>query len=649
MKKIASVLALVAAFNFGFAQTGSFKEITFGGVTRTTWPLEAEALNTTITGLRSTTTPSASLRYYTTNAGQEGFWFYDASDVTSKDNIGTVLVSTNGKRFKRIFTGAVLAQWWGLNGDGITDNSAKILAAAAAAYHGSYGVRKLVMPSGTFAIRADVLFKGYGAFAFEGNYQQTTTLKLFNGAKIGLDSAGGFNRIAHFEITTGDKLSDYGLYIKNNTIGSFEDIQVRGYYLKCGIAVLDNSFSSMFTNIITNVITAGDGMWLIGDNLNSIKFYNCFFLSTLKGYGLRVGGHVNQVSFIHPQFEANSLGDVLFYSSQTIATVVTDMNFQNIYSESNGKVFSVLQQDKGILTVQNLNITHGFANLFNAIPYFADFSGIIPSRGSVNFTITDVTVEGITIAVVKGDANVSGFINMFPPRKRGTGILFPILDNATKAASHIIYSNKTFFGSTLGYNVPTLLAGITRTKFNSLPPTAGVFAFDTIFNKIVYKNGTTTKVLIDSASAAALYIPLTSNVAHLSGAESFTGSKTFTVAPVVNIPSVLPVLQTFSNTAGTQRIYQDGAGGGIFTPSLSGWYTRENTGQTSYLASGKTKLDISGTGHLTLYEQLTLGPAFTPASSKDATHPVKTLTADDNYLWYRTSTGTWKKIAWSDF
>lgn len=40
---------------------------------------------------------------------------------------------------------------------------------------------------------------------------------------------------------------------------------------------------------------------------------------------------------------------------------------------------------------------------------------------------------------------------------------------------------------------------------------------------------------------------------------------------------------------------------------------------------------------------------FTPANSTDNAYPNGTLTADDTFQYYRTSTGTWKKIAWTTF
>jgi hypothetical protein len=46
---------------------------------------------------------------------------------------------------------------------------------------------------------------------------------------------------------------------------------------------------------------------------------------------------------------------------------------------------------------------------------------------------------------------------------------------------------------------------------------------------------------------------------------------------------------------------------------------------------------------------ITIVAQYTPTSSTDTTHAVGTMCFDDNFLYYRTSTGTWKKIALTAF
>lgn len=45
--------------------------------------------------------------------GAHGVFYYDASDTTTADNDGTVLVATGGKRWKRKFEGSAYIQWFG--------------------------------------------------------------------------------------------------------------------------------------------------------------------------------------------------------------------------------------------------------------------------------------------------------------------------------------------------------------------------------------------------------------------------------------------------------------------------------------------------------------------------------------------------------
>lgn len=80
-------------------------------------------LVTTIEQLKDTVVPDADTLYFVSDRGKEGLFYYDPVDTTSSDNIGTILVSSAGARFKRIFQGAASVQWFGAKGDGITDDT----------------------------------------------------------------------------------------------------------------------------------------------------------------------------------------------------------------------------------------------------------------------------------------------------------------------------------------------------------------------------------------------------------------------------------------------------------------------------------------------------------------------------------------------
>ncbi|WP_375447768.1 right-handed parallel beta-helix repeat-containing protein [uncultured Fibrella sp.] len=52
--------------------------------------------------------------FYLTDAGKQGLFVLDRADKTTEDNTGIVLVTANGRRYKRQFTGAANAGWFNI-------------------------------------------------------------------------------------------------------------------------------------------------------------------------------------------------------------------------------------------------------------------------------------------------------------------------------------------------------------------------------------------------------------------------------------------------------------------------------------------------------------------------------------------------------
>ena len=192
--------------------------------------------NITIASLRSTTSVSTTTLYLVNDQGKEGVFYYDAKDVTSLDNGGTVIVN-GSKRFKRMYSGPLDARWFGMKGDwnGVagTENSAAFKAAIAAAKKdevllvpaGQYYVNSTIeMPSTltkkvNFLIYGDIYFgKGYG-FVISGQNQEFKSYGSIIGANTGASTEAGYQAYSG----TGIYLKNlYNSYIHVNEIKNFK-------------------------------------------------------------------------------------------------------------------------------------------------------------------------------------------------------------------------------------------------------------------------------------------------------------------------------------------------------------------------------------------------------------------------------------------
>jgi hypothetical protein len=77
-------------------------------------------LSVSLSGLRTSADLLPEAAYYVTDAGKEGYFLLDSADTTTVDNTGTVVITTRGKRFKRIIGETILLSWFGAIGDSVT-------------------------------------------------------------------------------------------------------------------------------------------------------------------------------------------------------------------------------------------------------------------------------------------------------------------------------------------------------------------------------------------------------------------------------------------------------------------------------------------------------------------------------------------------
>src|SRR5574341_231939 len=103
-----------------------------------------------IAALRGLLKTSASTRafvtgYYAAGDGGGGPYRYDSSDTTSADNGGTIIVASDGGRWKLVYVGAINVRQFGAKGDDTTDDTTAFTSANAASLN-------LYVPAGTFKL-----------------------------------------------------------------------------------------------------------------------------------------------------------------------------------------------------------------------------------------------------------------------------------------------------------------------------------------------------------------------------------------------------------------------------------------------------------------------------------------------------------------
>lgn len=234
----------------------------------------AKQLN--VTGYLVTAAPS----------GIAGLFTRDDADVASADNGGTIIVAANGKRWKRVYDGAVSLKWFA-KGDGATNDSVAVQAAVTFCAGND---KQLFVPSGTYRITAtisatkliDIVGEGRNASTFlwgtntagDAFHFPITTGNLFwhmsgvgfatqtsgfptNMVRVELAGAGGYCSNFEIEGCFFGPSASYSLSL-DNTIGNgngFFTGTIRRNFIHCGIngIKLGDSIS-----IKENTITAGD-------------------------------------------------------------------------------------------------------------------------------------------------------------------------------------------------------------------------------------------------------------------------------------------------------------------------------------------------------------------------------------------------------
>lgn len=346
----------------------------------------SSAVLITISEIR-TSTGEISSQLYTTDPGQEGHWRFDGIGTLPEDNTGTVLITADLKRFKRVFNGSINFKWFGAISDADvvnftgTDNRSQLLNALSVASFLKVGLAI----SGKYAITPIVI-----------NNISNISIDFSTGSYIiGFNSLGVNDRL----ITIGGganniTINAYNSYVKTpvfssgeqrhniQIVGGASDITING--LKCiggggdGFYI-GSSSNPLPTNILLNNVSTDNAR---RNGISIVNGINVIVLNPLlentrgtlpmAGIDIEPNNSTDEklkgIRIINPTSRNNGTGILCAIRSYVEAKAKTlDVLIDNHLSEGDGRGFMIAGAGSAVPWSNKLNGEINYTgNIFNS-------------------------------------------------------------------------------------------------------------------------------------------------------------------------------------------------------------------------------------------------------------------------------------------
>lgn len=314
MKKILSIIFLFSSLlSFGQAatvqelrsHTFKMKPFSIKGSTKPTnlkeisldSLLKATDNQISVAGLRTLSGFTPFKSYLITDSGKEGVFKYDETDVTTADNLGTVIVDATGRRWKRVYENTISIKWFGAVANGTNTATAIQNAVNEAQFKNKSllidGNANEYIITSAIQITAPITILG------EGNRVSRITANGCDGFVV----AAGTNyvKMAEFRVSS---LTRYNDSVPNSLIG----IKINGttssqcYWHKYQNIFIDGFLTGIQANAIWSSNFEGIDVsysknGIISFELSANNFVtNCKFTGIYSGnsIGVQIGDGTNQ-------------------------------------------------------------------------------------------------------------------------------------------------------------------------------------------------------------------------------------------------------------------------------------------------------------------------------------------------------------------
>ncbi|MGL5013012.1 MAG: hypothetical protein ACRC6V_01820 [Bacteroidales bacterium] len=251
--------------------------------------------------------------YYEQGDGGGGVYYYDNADITSADNGGTVIVADDGGRWKLKNNGSVSVTQFGAVYDGVTDDSAKFLAAATAM---SLVGGNVLLPPGQMALtslvsiprlessdfsRVSIIGAGSGQTEIKTTIPSDAAIELLGGAGI---AAHSYVSLKGFRMTNQGLGTGTGVRINKAAYLLIDDVIFGGYARGLqGFDMLSCQFNRMMLR--SNTIGAQFSYQSVS-RPNAINFQSCVITGNTQ-WGMQFFGGAN-INMLGGSVEGNGTG-----------------------------------------------------------------------------------------------------------------------------------------------------------------------------------------------------------------------------------------------------------------------------------------------------------------------------------------------------
>jgi len=335
----------------------------------------AQTDTTTIAGLRSMTSASTTRNYFITDPGKQGLWRYDQADNSSRDNTGTIAVSSSGLRFKRIYTGPVHVTWFGCIGNGSFDNTDTLEFIFA-------NFTQIHIPAGTYVISIGRL----------DNRNQVDNIDRGLNLRSGTTLTGEGNTVTIIK-QTGVINDVYSTYYGALRVAWVSNVTIRDI----GI------YGENRPMVPTNTLSEAKGLVVYGTASN-VLVERCRF-QWIFGHGVAdfasIGTGGNSYKFCVSSYNGKNAFNLN----------IPNLTFTDNYGEGNN--FSLLEASTGPSLIAN-NVAKNNLICGIAVGGFVDSANGPPNQGKFNVVRDNICTgngfEGLRITIGTSNSEIYGNI-----------------------------------------------------------------------------------------------------------------------------------------------------------------------------------------------------------------------------------------------